>query len=186
MASPPFLPALITSLSFIIVTELGDKVRFADWYLNQKSLQTFFIGALLAMKQGALVTFGGAITALVIMTVLSTAAGSILPVLLKPRYTHLASIALFVYFGVRFAFDAWKMENKSATEELNAIEQELQSSSATGKPKELSLKVNDLELHPRGISIHGYSPFHYWKLGSVYSLFGNQVSKAYLQVKIHA
>eukprot|EP00984_Skeletonema_dohrnii_P021365 scaffold10650_cov85-Skeletonema_dohrnii-CCMP3373.AAC.4 len=53
-----FLKGLFASFSAIIATEIGDK--------------TFFIAAILSMKNDRMAVFGGAILALIIMTILST------------------------------------------------------------------------------------------------------------------
>lgn len=52
-----FLHAFVASLSVILVSEIGDK--------------TFFIAAIMAMRHPRLIVFGGAISALALMTVLS-------------------------------------------------------------------------------------------------------------------
>ena len=51
-----FWPAFVNSLSMIIATEIGDK--------------TFFIAAVLSMKNDRFSVFGGAILALIVMTIL--------------------------------------------------------------------------------------------------------------------
>lgn len=51
-----FWPAFVNSLSMIIATEIGDK--------------TFFIAAVLSMKNDRLAVFAGAILALIVMTIL--------------------------------------------------------------------------------------------------------------------
>ena len=51
-----FVKALVSSFSAIIATEIGDK--------------TFFIAAVLSMRNDRLAVFGGAILALIIMTIL--------------------------------------------------------------------------------------------------------------------
>lgn len=52
-----FIHGFLASLSVIIVSEIGDK--------------TFFIAAIMAMKHSRLTVFLGAISALVLMTILS-------------------------------------------------------------------------------------------------------------------
>lgn len=52
-----FLHAFVASLSVILVSEIGDK--------------TFFIAAIMAMRHPRLIVFGGAISALALMTILS-------------------------------------------------------------------------------------------------------------------
>lgn len=52
-----FIHAFVKSLSMIVVSELGDK--------------TFFIAAIMAMRQSRFTVFAGAISALALMTILS-------------------------------------------------------------------------------------------------------------------
>ncbi len=61
----------------ILVTELGDK--------------TFFIAAVLAMKNARLVVYAGAMLALTTMHLLSSVMGYALPNILPRKYTHFAS-----------------------------------------------------------------------------------------------
>lgn len=56
-AGASFVQGFVASLSMIIVSELGDK--------------TFFIAAIMAMRHPRALVFGGAISALILMTVLS-------------------------------------------------------------------------------------------------------------------
>jgi hypothetical protein len=56
-----FFPAFAASFLLILGSEIGDK--------------TFFIAAILSMKNSHVVVFAGAISALVVMTVLSTGLG---------------------------------------------------------------------------------------------------------------
>lgn len=106
-----FLPAFVASISMIIVSELGDK--------------TFFIAAIMAMRHSRLAIFTAAVGALAVMTVLSAMMGYALPSLLPRRYTHLASTALFLYFGVRLLYDARQMDDSAPNEELDEVESEL-------------------------------------------------------------
>ncbi len=64
----------------ILVTELGDK--------------TFFIAAVLAMKNGRLVVYSGAMLALATMHLLSSVMGYALPNFLPKKYTHFASAVM--------------------------------------------------------------------------------------------
>lgn len=105
-----FWPAFLKSLAMIIVTELGDK--------------TFFIAAVLAMKHPRLLIFGGALSALAVMTVLSTAMGYTLPSLLPRSYTHIASAFLFLYFGVRLLYESRDLDD-GPSDELREVEEEL-------------------------------------------------------------
>jgi len=93
------------------VTEIGDK--------------TFFIAAVLAMRQDRWAVYLGAVGALVVMTVLSTAMGFALPNLIPKSYTHLASAFLFLYFGLRLLKDASEMQGGGPSDELQEVEEEL-------------------------------------------------------------
>lgn len=107
-----FLPAFISSVSMILVSEIGDK--------------TFFIAAIMAMRHNRIVVFSSAISALILMTVLSAVIGVALPTLLPRRYTHYAASALFLFFGVRLLKDAQGMHG-GASEELEEVESEIAS-----------------------------------------------------------
>ncbi len=76
-----FVKGLVASFSAIMATEIGDK--------------TFFIAAVLSMRNDRAAVFGGAILALIVMTVLSTLMGLVLPALMPWKYTHLIGGALF-------------------------------------------------------------------------------------------
>eukprot|EP01054_Gregarina_sp_Poly1_P005623 Gregarina_sp_Poly_1__5622@NODE_2968_length_1493_cov_89_485975_g1873_i0_p1_GENE_NODE_2968_length_1493_cov_89_485975_g1873_i0NODE_2968_length_1493_cov_89_485975_g1873_i0_p1_ORF_typecomplete_len283_score45_83UPF0016/PF01169_19/2_5e18UPF0016/PF01169_19/4_8e27Mntp/PF02659_15/4_6e08LysE/PF01810_18/0_057TerC/PF03741_16/22TerC/PF03741_16/0_25SLATT_fungal/PF18142_1/15SLATT_fungal/PF18142_1/3_8e03SLATT_fungal/PF18142_1/1_5e03SLATT_fungal/PF18142_1/1e02_NODE_2968_length_1493_cov_89_485975_g1873_i05651413 len=108
-----FLSAVITSYVMIVVTELGDK--------------TFFIAALLAMKRGACVTFSGAAAALAVMTLIAAFVGRLLPAILSPTYTEIASILLFVFFGLRLLWEGFHMDSGQESEELDKVEKNLAS-----------------------------------------------------------
>eukprot|EP00984_Skeletonema_dohrnii_P031711 scaffold24581_cov70-Skeletonema_dohrnii-CCMP3373.AAC.1 len=105
-----FLKGLFASFSAIIATEIGDK--------------TFFIAAILSMKNDRMAVFGGAILALIIMTILSTMMGLVLPALVPKKYTHLIGGILFLYFGVKLTLESRGMEDK-VSEELEEVEEEL-------------------------------------------------------------
>ncbi|KAL3798631.1 hypothetical protein ACHAW5_001275 [Stephanodiscus triporus] len=105
-----FVKGLISSFSAIMATEIGDK--------------TFFIAAVLSMRNDRAAVFGGAILALVVMTVLSTLMGLVLPALMPRRYTHLIGGALFLYFGFKLLSDSRSM-GEGVSEELEEVEEEL-------------------------------------------------------------
>jgi len=106
-----FWKAFTSSAAMILATEVGDK--------------TFFIAAVLSMKHDRLSVFTGALSALVIMTVLSTAMGLVLPKFLDRKYTHILSGVLFLYFGVKLIYDSRSMEGGKHSEELEEVEEEL-------------------------------------------------------------
>lgn len=106
-----FLGGFLSSISMIIVSELGDK--------------TFFIAAIMAMRHSRSVIFFSAILALAVMTVLSAAMGFALPNLLPRKYTHYAATGLFVFFGLRLLYDAFSMQHEEENEEMKEVEEEL-------------------------------------------------------------
>lgn len=103
--------AFTSSVAMILATEIGDK--------------TFFIAAVLSMKHARMAVFTGAIAALTIMTVLSTAMGLVLPKFMDKKYTHILSGILFLYFGVKLILDSRKMEGGKVSEELEEVEEKL-------------------------------------------------------------
>lgn len=108
--TPNFWHGFVSSLSVIIVSEIGDK--------------TFFIAAIMSMRHKRFVVFAGAITALIIMTILSALAGSLSRII--PRiYTHYMSIILFVVFGVKMLYEASQMSDEEGKEEFEEVEKTL-------------------------------------------------------------
>jgi len=110
-----FWNAFFNSLGMIFATEIGDK--------------TFFIAAIMSMRHNPWHVYAGAISALAIMTVLSAAAGFILPNMMPRQYTHWFATGLFVYFGLLMLKDAYEMfqkgEGEGASDELEETEEEL-------------------------------------------------------------
>jgi len=83
---------LLPSFSIVLASEIGDK--------------TFFMAALLAMRLGRWITFGGSMAAQGVMTVISVAIGaacSKLPAALQSTLPlgELAGAALLAVFGLR-------------------------------------------------------------------------------------
>lgn len=105
-----FFKGLVSSFSTIMATEIGDK--------------TFFIAAVLSMRNDRVAVFGGAILALIVMTILSTLMGLVLPALMPRKYTHIVGALLFLYFGCKLLKDSRGMEDK-VSEELEEVEEEL-------------------------------------------------------------
>jgi len=114
--------AFVNSLMVILVTEIGDK--------------TFFIAAVLAMSQGRMIVYLGAMSALAVMHVLSSIMGYALPNLLPRQYTHFASACLFVYFGLKLLKDAVEMKGEGPNEELQEVEEELINKKQVGDDDE--------------------------------------------------
>jgi Ca2+/H+ antiporter, TMEM165/GDT1 family len=106
-----FWKAFTSAVAMIIATEIGDK--------------TFFIAAVLSMKHARSAVFAGAILALIVMTILSTAMGLVLPRFLPKQYTHWLSGVLFLYFGFKLLNEGRQMEAGRASDELEEVEEEL-------------------------------------------------------------
>lgn len=81
----------LSSLSMILVSEIGDK--------------TFFIACLMAMRHPKLTVYIGAISALATMTILSALLGFVVPNLLSVYVTQLLAVVLFFIFGFKILYD---------------------------------------------------------------------------------
>ena len=93
-ASGSFFHGFVATLSVIIVSELGDK--------------TFFIAAIMAMRNPRWTVFVGAMSALALMHVMSAFFGYAITVI--PRmYTYYLSSFLFALFGLKMLREGWKM-----------------------------------------------------------------------------
>ncbi|CDS41055.1 transmembrane protein 165 [Echinococcus multilocularis] len=105
-----FLHGFLASVYVIIISELGDK--------------TFFIAAILSINHPRLLVYGGAMFALIAMTVLSALLGFATEVL--PRvYTYYASGFMFILFGVKMLKDAHNMKPEDTKEEYKEVQQQL-------------------------------------------------------------
>jgi len=105
-----FFHGFIASLSVIIVSELGDK--------------TFFIAAIMAMKNSRLTVFGGAIFALAVMHIMASFFGYATTVI--PRvYTFYISSALFALFGLKMLHEGYHMSPNEGQEEFDEVNEEL-------------------------------------------------------------
>jgi len=106
-----FWRGFTSGVAMILATEIGDK--------------TFFIAAVLSMRQERSAVFCGAILSLYVMTVLSSIMGLVLPSLIPVRYTHIIGGVLFLYFGIKLVLDSRGMEANRVSEELEEVEEEL-------------------------------------------------------------
>ncbi|MCO5574649.1 hypothetical protein L7F22_028438 [Adiantum nelumboides] len=105
--------ALLTSFSMILVSEIGD--------------ETFIIAALLAMRHPRSIVLSGALSALIIMTVLSTGLGRIVPNLISRKHTNSAATVLYTFFGLRLLYIAWRSSSKNSQhKELEEVEEKLE------------------------------------------------------------
>ncbi|KAG6517333.1 hypothetical protein ZIOFF_020718 [Zingiber officinale] len=106
--------AFFSSLSMIIVSEIGD--------------ETFIIAALMAMRHPKSIVLSGALSALVVMTVLSTGLGRIVPNLISRKHTNSAATVLYAVFGLRLLYIAWRSGPKaSQKKEIEEVEEKLES-----------------------------------------------------------
>lgn len=106
--------AFFASLSMILVSEIGD--------------ETFIIAALMAMRHPKSIVLSGALSALYVMTVLSTGLGRIVPNLISRKHTNSAATVLYAFFGLRLLYIAWRSDSKaSSKKEMEEVEEKLES-----------------------------------------------------------
>ncbi|XP_078159184.1 GDT1-like protein 3 [Carex rostrata] len=111
---PGLFDALFASLSMILVSEIGD--------------ETFIIAALMAMRHPKSIVLSGALSALFVMTILSTALGRIVPNLISRKHTNSAATVLYCFFGLRLLYIAWKSDSKaSQKKEIEEVEEKLEA-----------------------------------------------------------
>jgi len=105
--------AFVASLSMILVSEIGD--------------ETFIIAALMAMRHPKSIVLSGALSALIVMTVLSTGLGRIVPNLISRKHTNSAATVLYAFFGLRLLYIAWRSDSKSSQKkEIEEVEEKLE------------------------------------------------------------
>ncbi|CAN6587144.1 unnamed protein product [Malus baccata var. baccata] len=107
--------AFIASLSMILVSEIGD--------------ETFIIAALMAMRHPRSIVLSGALSALFIMTILSTGLGRIVPNLISRKHTNSAATVLYLFFGLRLLYIAWRSSDSKSSQkkEIEEVEEKLES-----------------------------------------------------------
>lgn len=107
-----FVASLVPSFMAILVSEIADK--------------TFFIAAIMAMRNPRAKVFGGSLSALALMTVLSAALGWAAPNLIPKTWTHYASVVLFFFFGASSLKESLKSGDAEESE-LEQVENEFSS-----------------------------------------------------------
>lgn len=107
--------AFFASFSMILVSEIGD--------------ETFIIAALMAMRHPKSIVLSGALSALFVMTVLSTGLGRIVPNLISRKHTNSAATVLYAFFGLRLLYIAWRSDSSKASQkkEMEEVEEKLES-----------------------------------------------------------
>lgn len=120
--SSALIHAMLASFSVILVSELGDK--------------TFIITAIMAMKNSRSLVFMASALALFVMTVLSVGMGVAVTVI-PEKYTHYASIVLFLCFGVKMLKEAYDLgaDEGDGESEFEEVERSLEEDLKSGKDK---------------------------------------------------
>ena len=103
--------SLFFSILMIIFSEIGDK--------------TFFIAAIMAMRNSRVVVFAAAFASLVVMSIFSAALGHTVPNIIPRKYTAYLASLLFVFFGARMAYEGWHMSSDEAKQEFEEVKAEL-------------------------------------------------------------
>merc|ERR1719499_2933969 len=130
--SKGFLDAFFSSFAMILVSEIGD--------------ETFIIAALMAMQHPKKTVFLGAFGALVIMTILSTGLGIVLPSLISRQTVRKFACVLYTAFGLRLLWIAYntnpKESGKSVEEEIKDVEAQLNESQTLKKLRQKKWDYN--------------------------------------------
>jgi len=162
-----FSEAFVASLSVILVSEIGDK--------------TFFIAAIMAMRNSRVSVFAGAMGALFLMTVLSTAVGYAATVISRV-YTFYASVVMFVVFGVKMLKEGYEMSPTHGQEEMEEVNNEL-SKKIDSEP-DVSLEGGGTAT-PGGSASHPSSAVHTQPRvlrAKVHAVLSDILSPVFLQV----
>ena len=124
-----FKDAFVSSLAMILVAELGD--------------ETFIIAAIMAMRHPRLIVLSGALSALAIMTVLSTAMGVLAPMLISPKVVNKCAFVLYTFFGCRLFYIAWRSKpGSSMQEEVDEVAEKIDVEKAPkGKMRRILSRV---------------------------------------------
>mmetsp|Transcript_15860 Transcript_15860/g.19665 ORF Transcript_15860/g.19665 Transcript_15860/m.19665 type:complete len:277 (-) Transcript_15860:889-1719(-) len=104
---------LSSSFAMIMVSELGD--------------ETFIIAAIMAMRHSRQIVLAGALSALYIMTVLSTALGYIVPNLIDKSTAANLATGLYIFFGFRLFYIAYYADESETEEEIEEVEEKLKA-----------------------------------------------------------
>lgn len=105
------LTAFTAGLLLITISELGDK--------------TFCIAMILAMRHSRRLVFVGVVAALAAMTALSVLMGQVVSILPK-IYIWYAEISLFIGFGLKLLYDAYRMPACPACDDIEAAKETIE------------------------------------------------------------
>jgi len=108
------------SITVILVSEIGDK--------------TFFIAAILAMRNNKLTVFLAALSALFLMTILSALLGWVVTTFIPREYTYYTCTAIMFAFGLKMLWEAWRMDDNEVEEVQKEVEEELAEMDGVSSP----------------------------------------------------
>merc|ERR1719339_212405 len=118
------------SISVILVSEIGDK--------------TFFIAAILAMRNNKLTVFLAALSALFLMTVLSALLGWVVTTFIPREITYYTCTAIMFAFALKMLWEAWRMGEGELEETQKEVEQEL-AELDDGQPQQADSERGDAD-----------------------------------------
>lgn len=113
-----FFSSFLTSALMITASEIGDK--------------TFFITAIMAVKNSRLTVFLGSMAGLTLNNVISIFLG-VLTAKLNATLMHHISVALFLIFGVKMVYEGFKMADGGGLEEYNEAEKTVNENESVEK-----------------------------------------------------
>jgi len=122
------------SISVILVSEIGDK--------------TFFIAAILAMRNNKLTVFLAALSALFLMTILSGLLGWVVTTFIPREITYYTCTAIMFAFALKMIWEAWRMEDDEMEEVQKEVEQELAELEGPGQDSEAGEGANRGQENP--------------------------------------
>jgi putative Ca2+/H+ antiporter (TMEM165/GDT1 family) len=142
--APSLLGGFTKSLAMTVLSEIGDK--------------TFFAAAILAMRHPRKLVLAGCLSALIVMTALSTSLGWVAPTLISRKWTHHVTTLLFFVFGIWSLWEGFKEDGDS--EELAEVEAELDAAfkSNKGESKSKSKESDDMKKLQRPFLMQFFSP----------------------------
>ena len=129
ITAPQTQNSFLVSLTVILISEIGDK--------------TFIIAAIMAMSHPRIVILSGALTALLLMTVISAVLGSLSSKIISKELTQFLAALLFFGFGLKMLFEAKSMNGKETQEEIDEVTVELFEKSARGSEVNLERGVKE-------------------------------------------
>lgn len=77
------------------------------------------------MRHNKLIVFASAMSALILMTVVSTLLGYGITSLIPPVYTFYASVVLMFFFGFKMFWDAYRMKSSESEDIQREVENQL-------------------------------------------------------------